>query len=172
MLARGSRPTHVDSHHHVHLHPSVADTVLALAQEIGVAWVRRPAEGIGPALRSVGPPGNLARAAVISLLAVRLSRRFARRQLRCPPAFRGIGLGFGYSGAALARTLFGLPPGLTELMTHPGRVDRELAGLDWLTTEREVELRALTSPTIRAALGRWGVRLTTFREASDGGSYT
>jgi hopanoid biosynthesis associated protein HpnK len=172
VLARESRPTHIDSHHHVHLHPAVADTVLALAQETGVAWVRRPVEGIEPALRAAGPPVNLPRAAAISLLAARLSRPFARRRLRCATVFRGIGLGFGYSRAALARTLFRLPPGLTELMTHPGRVDSELSDLDLLTTEREAELRALTSPKARAALSRWGVRLTTFREASDGGSYT
>ena len=56
-----------------------------------------------------------------------------------------------------------LPPGVTELICHPGEGDPETReryarwGYHW-----EQELKALTDPAVREALELCGVRVTTF----------
>ena len=65
---------------------------------------------------------------------------------------------------ALVATLSSLPPGLTELMCHPGYPDAELARRTSYATGRERELAALIEPTARAALAARGVALTTYRQ--------
>ncbi len=171
-IAQGVSPSHLDSHHHVHVHPLVAPIVLDLARQAGVPWVRRPDEGLVPTLRIGGRAPDLARAAAISALAILLRRPIRRRGLRTAAHFRGVGLGFGFSPRSLVQTLSRLPSGVTELMTHPGRADDELARLDWLTTAREVELAALTSAGLRQAIERLSIRLTSFRNVDPDRSYT
>jgi len=90
-------------------------------------------------------------------------RRLAREGL---PLAAG-SLGFDCSGRLTAEYLLrhvpALPPGVTELICHPGEGDPETReryarwGYHW-----EQELKALTDPAVREALERCGVRVTTF----------
>ena len=58
-----------------------------------------------------------------------------------------------------------LPEGSTEFMCHPGECTDELRGLPTrLKESRELELRALTSPDVRAALRETGVELINYRQ--------
>ena len=59
-----------------------------------------------------------------------------------------------------------LPPGVTELVCHPGHVDDELRRVDTLTTPRAREWLALSRPAFRAFLAREGIRLTSWAEAA------
>ena len=57
-----------------------------------------------------------------------------------------------------------LPEGSTEFMCHPGICGDELRGAHTrLKESREEELRALTSPEVRAALAEADVRLVSYR---------
>ena len=57
-----------------------------------------------------------------------------------------------------------LPEGSTEFMCHPGFCTDELRGARTrLKESRERELRALTSPEVRAALEESGVELMNYR---------
>lgn len=64
---------------------------------------------------------------------------------------------------ALVSVLEGLRPGVTELCSHPGYTE----GLkDWYREERALEVRTLCDPSVREAIDRLGITLTTFREVS------
>src|SRR5262249_60667435 len=67
---------------------------------------------------------------------------------------------------ALVRLLERLGPGVTELGCHPGYD----AGLDTMyVRERSAEVEALCDPRVRAAAGRLGIELVSFRELGGGG---
>lgn len=163
-LRRGLRPSHLDGHHHIHVHPRVAPIVIRLARDHGIRWVRCPVEG--------GPSAGLlrrsrtdaARTLAISAFAL-LTRALVRRAgLRTTQHFRGIGLGMGFGEPSLVAALERLPGGLTELMTHPGYPDDELARYTVFAEGRDRELAALISPAARAAVRRRRVRLVRFPE--------
>ncbi len=42
VMAKGIRPTHLDSHQYVHLFPDILDVVVRLAVKYGIKWIRYP----------------------------------------------------------------------------------------------------------------------------------
>jgi hopanoid biosynthesis associated protein HpnK len=167
-IRRGVRPDHVDSHHHVHTHPRVAPIVIALAREHGVGWIRCPSEsGPSPGLLAL-PPKDAARTLAISMFGIVTRVLVKRAGLKTAGHFRGIGMGTGFSEATLLATIERIPPGLTELMTHPGHPDEELARHTVFAEGRDHELAALTAPTIREAVRRQRIRLTSFAWLTSG----
>jgi hopanoid biosynthesis associated protein HpnK len=161
-LRRGVRPSHLDSHHHVHTHPRVASIVIGLAREHNIGWVRCPVEqGPSPGLLRL-PAKDAARTVAISTFGLLTRVLVKRAGLRTTRQFRGIGLGMGFQERDLLATLAALPPGLTELMTHPGVPDDELARLTVFAEGRDRELAALTAPAAREIVRQRRVRLTSF----------
>jgi predicted glycoside hydrolase/deacetylase ChbG (UPF0249 family) len=68
-------------------------------------------------------------------------------------------------GKRLVETLERLPEGLTEFMSHPGRLGPELeAAPTRLKKSREIELAALCSPDARRTIERRGIRLIRYRD--------
>jgi len=165
-LRRGVRPDHLDSHHHVHIHPRVAPIVVGLAREHGVPWVRCPTErGPSPALLAL-PRKDAARTLAISTFGLLTRVLVKRAGLHAPRHFRGISMGMGFGERGLLTTLTQLPDGLTELMTHPGHPDAELAQLTVFAEGRDQELAALTAPSVRELVRRQRIRLTHFEALS------
>jgi predicted glycoside hydrolase/deacetylase ChbG (UPF0249 family) len=99
------------------------------------------------------------------------------RQLDVPlrhfaPGIRFCGEFYGHDGAgrpdpeaisrdALVGLLTRLTPGVTELCTHPGYTE----GVDmWYREERAQEVLTLCDPSVRAAIERLRIRLTSFGE--------
>ena len=64
----------------------------------------------------------------------------------------------------LERILTDLGDGVTELGCHPGEPDAELERTSTYALLRVTELASLTDPRIRAAVGRNGIRLTTYAD--------
>jgi hopanoid biosynthesis associated protein HpnK len=168
ILAAGVRVTHLDTHKHTHLLPPVLDAVLRLAREFGVRWVRRPFDLPLPASARGIPAGvRLARRAMGAL-----ERRFAERIRAAGCRTTDHFAGFQWTGrfdaddlAALFRTL---PEGVTEFMTHPGYCDVELLGARTrLKQSREAELRALTDPRLRQALGEARIVLASYAQLEE-----
>jgi predicted glycoside hydrolase/deacetylase ChbG (UPF0249 family) len=131
----GRLPTHLDSHHHVHRQPRVAEVVLGVALA-----ARLPLRSQDPGFRD----------------------GLRRRGARTPDHFVG---GDGpepyWTIARLLDTLAGLPVGWTELMCHPGHYDEALAYSRY-GIQRETELAALCDPETRATVERLGIRLCHF----------
>jgi hypothetical protein len=59
-----------------------------------------------------------------------------------------------------------LPPGISEVMTHPGQREKDSnpPSLGWLGEHREVELSALLSPAVKRAIESNFVRLVGYRD--------
>jgi len=130
-------PSHLDTHHHVGLHTPVREAVLAAARRLGV-----PVRSQDAAARA----------------------RALTAGLKTPDHF------FGESGPdaywTIDRTLGhlrGLPPGVSEFMTHPGHFDAGIAGSRY-GRQRETELAALGNPAARAAASALGIALCRFSD--------
>jgi predicted glycoside hydrolase/deacetylase ChbG (UPF0249 family) len=131
------RPTHLDTHHHVGLHPPVREVVLEVARALGVP-VRSQDVAARTRARAAG--------------------------LRTPDHFFGqSGPDAYWSAARTLSCLRALPPGVSEFMTHPGRFDDDL-GYSRYGRQREVELAGLGAPTARAAVAALGITLRHFGE--------
>lgn len=157
-LATGSRPSHVDSHCHVHAISGLYPLIMRLARRYEIPGVRLALAGYMlpwplPRYYHVGrvpgrspvqgaPPYQPDRFSVITHLGNARSARLIRRLLRT------------------------LPGGVTELICHPGHVDEELRRIDPLTVQREYEYMLLRRPFIPATLAAAGVRLVSWADVT------
>jgi len=139
ILATGLRLSHLDSHKHTHLIPSVFGVVVGLADEFGIPWVRLP-------------------------LGVPYYRRLARgKNVRMTDHFLGFRLTGSLTEVTFAQALQELKEGATEFMCHPGYLGDELKqARTRLKESRLRELEALTSPRIRELISGKGIELSRF----------
>jgi predicted glycoside hydrolase/deacetylase ChbG (UPF0249 family) len=154
IVASGLVPTHLDTHKHTHLLPSVLEAVARLSEEYGIPWVRRPFDYgstslIGRCLHLMGGP---------------FRRVLGRHGCRATDHFAGFQMTGHFGPAELAALIHRLPDGVTEFMCHPGHCGEELrAAATRLRESRERELAALIDPATRSALIEAGVELTSYR---------
>jgi hypothetical protein len=128
----GRPPTHIDGHHHVHLHEGILRVAIDEAERLGIP------------LRSRG---------------FEVRERLRLKSIRTCDRFIDDFYGDEVSEERLLSILETLPEGTSELMCHPAREDEELAGLSSYTEPRARELAALTSPAVTKALVRLGIEL-------------
>ena len=157
----GIRPTHIDSHQHMHALPGVAETAVRLAKEAGIAAVRVPdcnygslADGVGAFVGRMG----------LHILASRLRREARKQGLACTEHFAGLVAGGNFDEAEILRVIREMPEGTTEVMTHPGTDDELLATLysgGW-QHGFEAELAGLLSEKVAAALEEGQVQSVNF----------
>jgi len=155
VLAAGIRPSHLDSHCHLHLYPGLFALIQRLARRHGIRGVRGAAAGF--ILQPPGLPGAR----------LTLGRTRSRTDLYHPDHWSVLTVqGRARSSGPLDTLLRALPPGVTELICHPGHVDEALRALDPLSDPREDEWRLLARPHFRDALRRQGIGLTSWRVTS------
>lgn len=171
IASAGIHITHVDSHKHIYLLPPIFTLVVKLAREYGIDCVRSPHE---PAASALGPLQSgrrgwtlmakqylLGRA--LSTLAGWQAKKLAKAGLCRPERFYGLSQTGFLNVQILEQILRALPEGTSELMCHPGYVDRELeATRTRLRGQRETELEALTSPGIRRLVDMLGIELISY----------
>jgi predicted glycoside hydrolase/deacetylase ChbG (UPF0249 family) len=131
----GRRPTHLDTHHHVHRHPRIFEVALELAERLDL-----PLRALTPAM----------------------AERIRGRRL--PAVDRTVGDAGPeafWQPARLVDFFRGLSGGVTELMCHPGYADDALAASSYCA-QREVELNALCAPRVKDALAAAGIRCIAY----------
>lgn len=133
----GQPPTHLDSHHHSALHPSVQPVFAEAALRLGIP-ARASSVAARGALRGRG---------------VRTADRFV-------DGFYGAGA----TAENLRSIVRSLADETAELMCHPGRADAGLLSGSSYARERERELALLCDPELKALLVEKDVRLVSFRE--------
>lgn len=130
----GVLPTHFDTHKHIHVrNRAVFDITAGLAKTFGVP-LRAPHEAARSMLRTEG---------------IRVTDYF----------MGGVDPSPFWTEERIAAALEDLPPGVTEMMCHPGRGMPNMEGLRY-THQRDVEREALLSPSAGRLL--LDLRLATF----------
>ena len=164
ILGAGIAPTHIDTHKHTHLAPPVLDAVARVAEEFGVAWVRRPFDLPITAARGAAPWVKRATTEGLDFLRNRFQRVLADHNCRSTDHFAGFQLTGRFRAGELVRLIHQLPEGTTEFMCHPGRCREELRqARTRLKESREHELAALIDPEVRRSLAECGVQLENYR---------
>jgi chitin disaccharide deacetylase len=152
--SNGIRPTHLDSHKHVHLYPPVFEIVLRLAERFRIPVVRVPYE------RTL--------ADLPLAIWARQDYRLAASRLLLTPRFVGRAMTGVMTADLLAAALRTLVAGYTELMVHPGYVDAPLREMSTrLLASREAEVAVLTSLAIARLVRDEHVRLVSHDLKSD-----
>lgn len=160
IIKTGVKPTHLDSHKHIHCFPPIFRIVCSLAADFGIAAVRWPWEPATVCL-SDWPPvefGDKARAFLTRQLALEC-RKIDSRFLK-----NDIFFGIAHTGriddkfwSQLVKTQF---IGTAEVMTHPGYPEG-LANT-WLIEQRKVELKWLCDPLTKQLIAEAGLKLVHY----------
>jgi predicted glycoside hydrolase/deacetylase ChbG (UPF0249 family) len=166
----GVRVSHLDGHQHVHVFPATIRAAVRAARTHRIPWVRIP-EDPGPNLRAPGIPDSLiAEARNFSRLGAEARPHLKGSGVSTTDYFRGLYLKGRFDLSIMEEILGRLPPGLTELMVHPGRVPAApIAGpfSAFSNLDREKELETLLDKGFRLALDRNGIELTPFPGIGD-----
>ena len=145
----GIHPTHLDTHKHAHIFPSIAGPLLQTAERCGIRAIRKPFE---PGWSLALDHGSRLRRLAVRLTGLLRPRFEARRQLLdgrvlTTDGTAAISATGQLNAATLGEILRALPStGIYELCCHPGYNDGELERVRTrLRTEREVEREAMLS---------------------------
>lgn len=141
----GLRLTHVDTHKHVHMFPSILRPVLRAAKAAGIRAVRNPFEPIW-SLNVTADAPELRRAEVIFLRRFESSFRRIVAEEGFVTTDGAVGvLATGNLTIATVNALInGMPEGTFEFVSHPGYRDEQLARVNTrLIESREIERNAL-----------------------------
>jgi chitin disaccharide deacetylase len=171
LIAAGIQPTHLDTHKHTAVHPTVTVALAHTAKAYNIPCVRFPFESLK------GSPGATAQAqrriyskqrmvAMLTLLnAAKFRNMMKKHQLRTPDYFCGVALTGLLDGEAIIKLVRSLREGVTELMCHPSLYDDELQKAQTrLKKERARELEALLDAGVRQCLVEEKVKLSSYAE--------
>ena len=148
--ATGLPLDHVNAHKHFHLHPSLLAMMVRIGAEFGARAFRVPAEPLWSSAsggsKFAGPAGALALTPWIALM----KRRLRAAGLRHNDHIFGIARTGAMDEAALVEIIARLPPGITEIYSHPAAAAVVSASMG--AYRHADELAALLSPRVRAAI--------------------
>lgn len=167
----GIEPTHLDTHHHLHLWLPVAGVLLRVGRRYGIRGTRttRTADmviRVAPSNSLGGWAKRRYKAVAAALLrtwfrmpAWRMDASVFRTQ-RDPGALPGADEWF-----QLVRHIEKLPTNqVVEVPCHPGYFDDELKGHSTYVEARQQEISILTSSELRSAIAQAGIELVSFRD--------
>jgi predicted glycoside hydrolase/deacetylase ChbG (UPF0249 family) len=146
-LGRAARPTHLDSHKHIHHWPALAPIAADLARQYRIAYIRCADEA---AIR--GMPKLSAGHRALRFLARKLKKDRTGPELRTTDWFFGLAATGKFSADVWLRLLQNPPPGTGEVMVHPGYAADLNAADTRLTTHRQLELDALCDSAVIGAI--------------------
>jgi hopanoid biosynthesis associated protein HpnK len=146
---------HCNAHMHFHLHPLVAELIVALAAGFGLRAVRLPLEPRA-VLRKVEPLSGSAAAALSLPFALALRRRLAAANLLVAQRTFGLRWSGQMTRARLAGIVRHLPEGVSEIYLHPATGPYPGAARGYRYAD---ELQALTAPEVIAACRDPSLRL-------------
>ena len=156
--ATGLPLDHVNAHKHYHLHPTIAATILKVGLRHGMTAVRAPIEPQGPLRVVDGTEGS---PRIETVWARLIRRRMRKAGMLVPDQVFGLAWSGHMTADRVTGLLGRLPPGLTELYTHPatGPYPGSAPGYDY-----PGELAALTGDLAKALITRDRVTIGRFAD--------
>jgi hopanoid biosynthesis associated protein HpnK len=171
VLTTGIVATHLDSHKHVHALPALGRMTIRLARQYGIPAVRCVAERWSALGCSLGrfPHAKTTilrqflNSCTLAVVSRGWSRQLRRAGVACAEHFYGL-TPTGFLDEDLLRDILcHLPEGTSELMCHPGFVDKALRQTPTrLLEQREMEYQALSGPRIQLLVKDLSIRLINF----------
>lgn len=163
LQSTGIAVSHLDSHKHTHMFPTVLGGILRAAKNCGIRAIRNPFEPlIFASLRHWKRQFQLR-----MLRRYRDSFRDAMEDVGVvtPDGCVGIAATGGLTAEHFERLIENLPEGTWEFVSHPGYRDADLDRIKTrLRHAREKELAILTSPEVKELLQREKIELISYRE--------
>lgn len=159
--ATGLPLDHVNTHKHFHLHPTIAGVVLKVGREFGMRASRAPVEP-RRVLAQVDPGATPPPAWITEPWARLVRARFRAAGVTVADQVFGLAWSGAMTTPRMAGLIRALPPGLSELYTHPamrGGWEGEHAGSAYAE-----ELAALASREVREAVRERGAVLGGFTD--------
>jgi hopanoid biosynthesis associated protein HpnK len=159
--ATGLRLDHVNAHNHMHLHPTVFDSIVEIGRDFGLTAIRIPDE---PPLESIifsnrDRVRRYLRWKLLRPLISRMRKRCAKNNI----TVNDIVYGFNDSGHMNLNTLIHIIPhiadGLTEIYMHPAT--ERWPGIDPAAYdyEFEAEYKALIHARVRRTIEKFDIEL-------------
>ena len=161
VTAAGIRPTHADSHQHMHVLPGVIDVALDLCTAAHIPAMRAPYAPLFAG--QFGGVGQFIGRAGLTVLAHRAAAKARRRGIAVPDHFAGIVAGEAVDTAALTQIAAQLADDTTEVMLHPGTDSNTLIRDCRWQHDFAAELAAACAPEVRAALAAEGAAVVNFQ---------
>lgn len=162
LLKLGLKPTHVDGHCNVHVHPVVFPALCRLAREYGIPRVRLPAGELSACLDYPGTDDVLAPLLLSGVFAAMGGWvRAAAHGLEVPTTWGLLRSGL-MSEDYVLWLLDRLPEGVTEFYFHPRADPDSRATARANPTHQSIsELETLLSPRVRSRIEELGVQLVS-----------
>ena len=145
LQSKGLHLTHIDTHKHIHIFPSVLRQVLRAARACGIRAVRSPFEPAWAVRTALGAPWmRLAQVSALRWLDPVCRRIIAEEGFTTTGGILAVAGTGSLDAVSLRCLLKQLPAGIWELITHPGYNDADLARVrTQLRASRDVERQAL-----------------------------
>lgn len=164
----GLRLDHVNSHNHMHLHPTLLGMILRIGREYGLRAVRLPYEPFLPSWRASreGLARRLLSWAFLAPWAFLARSRLRGKGVRCNDSLFGMNDTGRMGKERVLGLLSHLPRGVSEIYFHPSTADWPDPAAEGYEPTRELE--ALVSPEVAEALRAAGVRISGFEDLGGG----
>lgn len=163
VMQAGLKPTHLDSHQHMHVVPGVIDLVIDLARQYQIHAIRIPAE---PLLFLGGFPATTGRfigRGGLSILAQKARYKVIQKGLKTTNHFYGMLAGGSMTEPYLLEVVQQLPLGVTEIMMHPGQDDHAMKSQYGWNYNWQAELAAVTGTKLQQILAERKIAVISFR---------
>lgn len=162
--ATGLALDHVNAHRHMHVHPTVAGLILRIGGDFGMRAMRVPDEPWRVLRRAAGAErGPLAPPLYAPWIAL-LRRRLARAGLALNDRIFGLAWSGGMTEARLLRLIAVLPPGTSEIYSHPALAQAPLPLAGMARHRPAEELAALVSAKVRALIEESAIELVSYAD--------
>jgi chitin disaccharide deacetylase len=170
-LALGLPLSHVDGHLNIHMHPSILAILLRVAPRYGIRAMRLPREPWPISLRlDRRERGRMMGEAIIFRSLSRYAApRLAAQGIRHPEQLFGLHQSGHLDERYALGVLNALPAGVTEIYSHPARIDEEARRWRPPEYEGDAEEAALTSPSVRNAIEAAAIELVSYRDLASSG---
>jgi len=160
--ATGLRLDHVDTHKHMHLHPTVARLIVEIGRDYDMRAMRIPDEPVAPLRRAF--PQQRRHGPVYRLTNAVLRRRLRRQGIVSTNQVFGLAWSGGMDEEHLLGLLPHLPEGVSEIYCHPA-VERSPELQSGMPGYRNTdEYAALISPAVRRRIDELGIALIGYSD--------
>lgn len=143
---------HVNCHHHLHLHPTIARLIIKVGQDYGLRAVRYPYEPVFPSWMASrhGLGAKLLYGLLLLPWLILLKRRLREAHLRSNHFVFGMNESGNMSVGLVLRFIKHLPPGVTEIYFHPASYQG--TEFDRVMRSNQEEFEILMNPILLKAL--------------------